>query len=138
MAEALFKSILQEKQCPPTEWVVQSAACWASGGFAASPNAILAMRERGLDISAHVSQPISEALLDSSDLILCMEYEHRSSLRHNFPQVAGRVFLLSEIVGEESEIWDPVGYSLGAYRRTADQIKSYLQRGFDRIMQLTQ
>ena len=95
------------------------------------------MRLRGLDLSEHRSQPVTEALLAEFNLILCMQFDHRSTLRRNYPQAAERVFLLSEMSGKEQEIWDPVGYPLGLYQAAADEMLDYLVNGFEKILQLT-
>lgn len=137
MAEALFKKIIASRKKHHLGWHIESAGCWAVPNYPATNNAVLAMSEEGLDLSDHQSQPVTEALLDQFDLILCMEYEHRITLRRNFPLAAPRVFLLSEMVGEEKEIWDPVGSSLDTYWQTAKEIKSYIKKGFNRILTLT-
>jgi len=137
MAEVLFKELVKKKNPSNTDWRVESAGVWASSGQPATPTAVEAMRFRGLDLSEHRSQPVTEALLAEFDLILCMQFDHRSTLRRNFPRSAERVNLLSEMTGEEQEIWDPVGYPLGLYQAAADEILDYLMNGFEKIFRLT-
>ncbi len=71
-------------------------------------------------------------------LVLVMEHRHKAILQSQYPEVASKVFLLSEMIGDQSEIDDPVGGTLEDYRETALQIEMILQKGFDRIEQLAQ
>jgi protein-tyrosine phosphatase len=137
MAEVLFKEMVKKKNPSNTEWHIESAGCWASIGYPATATALEAMHMRGLDLSGHRSQPVTEALLTEFDLILCMQFDHRSTLCRNYPPAAERVFLLSEMTGDKQEIWDPVGYSLDLYQAAADEITDYLTGGFEKIIQLT-
>ena len=137
MAETLFRELVQKQNPSNFEWRIASAGCWASTGQPATATAVEAMRLRGLDLSEHRSQPVTEALLAAFDLILCMQYDHKATLRRNYPQAAERVFLLSEMSGEEQEIWDPVGYPLDLYQAAADEIMDYLSSGYEKILRLT-
>jgi len=136
MAEVLFEDLLSKTVPESIHWQVDSAGCWATNGNPATNNAINVMAERGLDLSDHSSKPVIESLLAELDLILCMEKEHRTTIRRNFPEVSQRTFLLSEMVNEEIDVLDPVGYPEEAYRKTAEEIQAYLVKGFERILQL--
>ena len=138
MAEGIFKDIVQQKCFSQSIWHIKSAGCWALSGHPATPTAVLAMRERGIDLAAHRSQPVTEALLAANDLILCMEFDHRNTLRRNFPEAADKVFLLSEITGCEQEVLDPVGDPLNSYLNTADKMTDYLLNGLQEILRLTE
>jgi len=137
MAEVIFKDFVQKNNPSPSEWHIESAGCWAPVGCPSTPTARQAMRLRGLDLSSHRSQPVTQALLEKFDLILCMQFGQKSTLRHNFPQAAERIFLLSEMAGEEQEVWDPIGYPLDYYQAAADRITEYLHKGFAEIIRLT-
>ncbi len=131
MAEAMFRRLLEEHGL--TGWRVESAGTWTQDGIPATNFAQEAMRARGLDISAHRSREVSADLLRQFDLILTMEEGHKEALRFEFPDVADRVFLLSEMADKAFEIEDPVGKPLEEYRRTADEIHALLKAGLDRI-----
>ena len=62
MAEALLKNIVLERD-EEDEWKIASAGVWAAPGYPATDNARVIIEELGLDISAHLSQPISRDLL---------------------------------------------------------------------------
>ena len=138
MAEALFKEFLEKTGEIPNKWMVGSAGLYAYPNYPATAHAQSAMANRGLDITKHQSQPATESLLEKHNLILCMELNHKRTIKRNFPSVAASVFLLYEMVGEEREIWDPVGSSLSAYEKTADEILSIIEKGFGKIKKLAQ
>jgi len=93
-------------------------------GQSASPPAVQALAELGIDLKPHRSQPISQALLDESSLIVVMAQHHRAQLVAVFPEIANRVRLLSsfDASGIEKDVPDPIGLSVGVYRRIRDQI----------------
>ena len=58
------------------------------------------------------------------------------SRRPQFPEMAGRVYLISEMAGMNDEVHDPVAGTLADYRRTADELQRILEAGMSRIRQL--
>ncbi len=116
----------------------KSAGIWAINGYSATDFAIQTMKEMKLDLDGHHSQPVTESLLEENKLILCMEKEQVTFLKFNFSNHDGKVFLLSEMAGEENDILDPVGYSLQAYKTTANKILNYLEKGLQNILKVTE
>jgi len=57
-------------------------------------------------------------------------------LQIEFPNRADRVFLLSEMVGANYEIEDPLGGEPSGYITTARQIETLLDRGWKEISKL--
>ncbi len=136
MAEALFKSIIEEVD-DLSDWQVESAGTWAIKGRYASDFSQQVMKERGLDLSNHRSQGVEREFLRKFDLILTMEKGHKEALRVEFPEISARVHTLSEMVGSDQDVEDPIGRSLAEYRATADEIEHLLSEGFQKIMTLT-
>lgn len=136
MAAALFSARLRADGLRPEEWLVDSAGTWAHDGQAASQNAVLAMQKRGLDIRSHRSKTVSRYLLEMFDLILVMEPGHKEALQVEFPHLAERIYLLTEMVGEHLPVEDPFGASLEEYEKTAAEIDAYLEKGMPRILAL--
>jgi protein-tyrosine-phosphatase len=135
MAMALMRKRLEDKGMTP-EWVVGSAGTWATDGISATDNAIEAMRERELDLEPHLSRVVTEEMMASYDLILAMVSNHKEALQVEFPEYAQKVFLLSEMVGGDWDLDDPVGMPLEEYRATADLIEGVLQEGWENIVEL--
>ena len=137
MAEVLFADLVKQNGQEDDDWRIASAGVWAYDGLPATSNAVAAMQARGLDLRGHRSQGITVRLLNEYKLVLCMTYEHKNSLQRNFPEHAGQIYLLSEMVEDLGEIDDPVGLSVQTYRSTADEIRGMLEHGYDLICQLS-
>ena len=135
MAEALFKEMVLNRN-PDGDWRVASAGVGAYDGFPASENAHWVMQTRGLSLKHHRSQSVSNKLLQTYDLILTMERRQRDVLRTMAPQISERIFMLSEMVGSEEDVEDPIGGSLEDYEHTAKTIEAYLEGGYSTILRL--
>ena len=134
MASALFQARLKAEREDWEQWLVDSAGTWATQGQLASANSVKAMASRDLDISKHRSKEVSEAFLEMFDLVLTMEMSHKEALRAEFPSLAGRIFLLSEMSGPARNVEDPYGLALKDYEKTAQEIEGYVQTGFAEII----
>jgi protein-tyrosine-phosphatase len=55
-----------------------------------------------------------------------------------FPEVAERVFLLSEMEGKSEPVEDPYGGTLEEYRKSAGVIDQMIQNGLPRILELVE
>jgi protein-tyrosine phosphatase len=136
MAAALLRRRLAERLgCEIHELedrgvVVASAGLNAYGGGAAAMEAIQLMRERGVDLSDHVSQPLTDRLARHADLIFTMTRSHREMLLAQWPEAAPRTHLLC---AEGRDVADPIGGSRDIYATCADQIDAALTR---RVAQL--
>lgn len=124
MAEGLLKHLLG----PDCGWEISSAGVCAGNGFPASPNAVAAMREKGIDISAHCSTHLSPELIEGAALLVTMTRGHRDAILAIAPESAGKVFLLKSfgIAQCAADIYDPVGEALDVYRRVRDEIDAAL------------
>lgn len=129
MAEALFRDMVAKRLgCRPDEVesqgvVVASAGIAAWAGGRASGNAVEAMEERGIDLTAHASQPLSDSLVQQADVIWTMTNSHRAAITSQFPEAAARAAVLSP---DRRDVLDPIGGPLGVYRECARQIHDHL------------
>jgi L-threonylcarbamoyladenylate synthase len=132
MAAALFGKLLAGKLgCEPEDlrqigYTIHSAGTSAFGGGWASANAIEAMEERGLDISGHVSRPVTAAMVRDADQIYAMSSSHIHRLIEWDPEIEGKVRLLTE-----GGIADPIGGDIAAYRACAREIEGAVGRILD-------
>lgn len=133
LAEALFRDMVRDE---PGEWKVESAGTWALVGEPAAQKSQQVLAERGLDASDHRARSVSLELLNSFKLILTMENGHKEALQIEFPAIKGRVYTLSEMVGDEFDIHDPIGGPLVDFQATADELEQILSEGYARIIQL--
>ncbi len=137
MAGALFERLVRP-QIGRASWRIDTAGTWATAGLPASRNGVIVMENMGLDIQNHRSKQVDGALLSEFDLILTMEYGHKEALQIEFPDIADRVFMLSEMTGESHDVDDPIGGPVEDYEVTAKEIDRYLTKGFKKIMRLIQ
>jgi protein-tyrosine-phosphatase/tRNA A37 threonylcarbamoyladenosine synthetase subunit TsaC/SUA5/YrdC len=136
MAEAILRHLVADRLgCAPADVegggvVIASAGLSAWAGSRASAGAVQAMEEQGIDLSAHESQPLTEALVRQADLILTMTAAHRAAILSRFPEVGGRVWMLSP---ERADVIDPIGGDAETYRSCARQIRSLLERRLESL-----
>jgi protein-tyrosine phosphatase len=134
VVEAVLRDRLAAKGLE--EWRVQSAGTWAQNGQTASRHSTDILSERGLDISGHTSQVITEDLLQVADLVLCLETGHAEALKAEFPHHAAKIFLLTEMIGHRYSITDPYGGPRFAYERMIDDVTKIVEDGLPRIIEL--
>jgi len=117
-------------------WRVESAGTWALDEHPASANTLAVLAERGLEATSHRARTVNGELLSAFNLILVMERGHAEALRAEFPDVAGRVYLLSEMIGKKFDIADPYGGPVVEYEATAQEIERIFELGADRMREL--
>ncbi len=119
MAEALFLHRQGDMG-----WKARSAGVFADRGSPASPNAVAAMAELGIDLSKHRSQPVTPAMVQKADLIVTMSAGHTAQVCARFPEVENKVFLINAFGTSKvpADVSDPFGGSLNTYKRTRDEI----------------
>jgi protein-tyrosine phosphatase len=112
--------------------VVMSAGLAAAPGCPPAAEAVQVMREQGLDLSRHEAQPLTEQLVRHSDLILPMTQSHLQSIVERWPEAAARTFLL---MPERTDVADPIGQAVGAYRHCAAQLAAGIKYHAERLHQ---
>lgn len=103
--------------------VVSSAGAFASSGGGMSAGSIAELAARGIDGSAHRSQPLTPELVARCERIYCMTPEHREQVLDLSPAAGDRVCLL-----DDAGISDPVGGAPADYARCAEQIDQAVAR----------
>ncbi len=131
--------LLRERvKANPSAWRVESAGTWAVDGNPAALNSCLVMEARGVDLSSHRSRAVTGDLLAEFRLVLTMERGHKEALQFEFPQYAGRIFTLSEMVGGYFDIHDPIGSPLVDFQDAVDELAQLIDAGFARISKLSE
>lgn len=129
MAETLLRKRLADKLKQPLDKLEDHGVLVLSAGIAAAPGgraaneAVDIMKERGLDLSQHESQPLSDRLVRFADVILTMTRGHREAIVGHWPEAASRTFVISRNRGD---VADPIGGPPDLYRKCAEQIDAYL------------
>ncbi len=136
MAELLCRKLLADKlRCSSDQLdehgvIVMSAGIAASPGSSATPEAVTIMREKQLDLSQHVSQPVTDRLVRHADLIWTMTRGHRAAVVKHWPEAASKTHLLSK---EGHDVADPIGGTADLYRSCADEISAYLSHRIEEM-----
>lgn len=129
MAEAIARSVLDtgrvraaEGETPPV--AVASAGVMAMPGAPASEEAVRVMRDRGIDLSGHRSQPLTRELINKADAIFTMTSAHRDAVVELAPDAAEKTLRLDP----DRDVTDPVGSDSAVYQQTAEMIREALRR----------
>jgi len=131
MAAALFN-----KFCLKSGWHAESAGTAAFAGEPASALACTVMQnEYDLDITGHLSRPVTEILLREAEWILTMTPRQRDSLQKAYPGLAVRIRTVCEMCGDpDGSIADPFGLGLQAYLDTAGILAGCIEKIISRIV----
>ncbi|MDR0390615.1 MAG: threonylcarbamoyl-AMP synthase [Planctomycetaceae bacterium] len=111
-------------------FVVMSAGITANAKQNAAPNAIEVLRERDIDLSDHVSQPLNETLVRFADYIFAMTRSHREMILSMYPDADTR---LSVLRSDGGDIQDPIGGTFEQYKLCANQITTEINKHLDKI-----
>lgn len=136
MAEMLCKKRVAEKLgCKISEIedrgvIVTSAGIAAGSGGRAAAEALQTMEENGLDLSEHVTQPLSDRLVRHADLLLTMTNHHRQAIVGHWANAAERTQVLCP---DGTDVSDPIGGPQELYRRCAEQIDKALAERIDSL-----
>ncbi len=98
---------------------VVSAGAFAGLGAPATPEAVRAVANEGVDISGHTSSPLTRELVDSADVIYCMTDSHRQAALSLVPSAEGKIHRLDPA----ADLPDPFGADDAVYRATAEAIR---------------
>lgn len=153
MAEVMLRHELERRGCNDVE--VASAGTWAGLGNPAMPEAVEALRGRGLDGSSHRSRPVELEELAEADLVVAMTSVHLRELKELSEAVGTKLVLMKEIAEMEFEssdgadpsarlraflggrrpeprraldLDDPMGLPQFAYERAAGEIATGVER----------
>lgn len=138
MAEALARHWAQKKGLADT-FRFKSAGTWALEGVGASPQAIEALAEAGIDLRGHQSRPVTGELLEEAHLILTMTRRHKEELASFYPEVRDKLYTLYEYAGSEAdrhrEVADPIGGSLEVYKECAAELEALIEKALEKFSQ---
>lgn len=139
MAEALFDDAVDRSSTLHGRIKVDSAGTFACEDAEATPNAITAMQEKGLNIERHKAKPLDQELIDWADLILTMESAHFEEIEAMFPEAENKMHMFmgfaDGVDGYVSgyQIADPYGEDLDEYRECADQLAGVIDKIVNRL-----
>ncbi len=135
-ASTIFNEKLRRSEADWQQWRVESAGTWARENLPTTPEMMAVMAKRGLDVKNHRSRMVSAEILAGFALILTMESGQKEALQIEFPFASKRIYLLTEMAGARVEIDDPFDASALGLQILFNQIDDWLERGFQRILEL--
>ena len=136
MAEGIFKKHLSKKfdceieQLPGRGVTIVSAGISASSGSPAADQSVEVMRQYGVDISSHCSQPMTGHLAKCADVIFTLTNGHRQAIVSRWPELSDTVKTLRPDGGDIS---DPIGSPVSVYETCAQQIDQCLDHWLQHI-----
>lgn len=116
MAAAIMNKIAVENDM---DIRIESAGIFAEIGQSASENAIKALEKYNIDLSQHRTQPVTDELIEKSDIILTMTEGHKMLLS---AMAKDKVYTLLEFAGSDGDISDPYGGDEEEYEECAREI----------------
>ncbi len=124
MAEGLLAHALAAEDGPLKNFKVISAGVAARPGERVSENSVIALKKVGIDIAGHRAHPLTQEMLNSASMVLCMTESHRSLIELQASPVPARLHLFRDFLpGNTSrEIADPFGGPLKLYELSRDEM----------------
>tara|TARA_R110000850_G_scaffold30303_27_gene83607 strand:+ start:215 stop:649 length:435 start_codon:yes stop_codon:yes gene_type:complete len=123
MAEGMLRELARKSGA---DVEVASAGLGAMDDEPPSRNSVIAMDEKGIDISGQRSQMLTPEMVEGFTHIFGLGTGHADAIRAYFPESQEKAFVLREFVAEEGydlEVPDPIGGDLAEYRETRDLIQ---------------
>lgn len=102
----------------------ESAGLRAVIGAPATPAAVRALREIGMDSAGHRARQFDGNLAEAVDAIYVMTADHRAGVLEIVPGMEDRVAMLNP---DGTDIEDPFGCSIDVYRVCRDEIAAALE-----------
>ncbi len=124
MAAVIFNQLAAQSGL---DYVAESAGVAAVGDRPASENAVKAVAEIGLDLSAHRTRFLPSLDLNEYSLFVALNDEHYEILKsigipENMLRLLRRAPNVDDIYDLRQGIVDPFGGDLNAYRKCRDEI----------------
>ena len=125
MAAGLLLDELKRKRLD-REIEVSTSGILARDGGMATPEAILVMKNREIDISGHRSRSCRREDLLEADLILAMAQEHYDFLVGLVPGIKEKIKVL--------DVKDPIGQGIPLYEQAVQDLEKKLKKEWDLII----
>jgi L-threonylcarbamoyladenylate synthase len=130
MAEGIARHFLAEKLTVPEVELEQkgisvvSAGSFAMPGARATPQAVEALKELGVDLSHHRSRALTVELIHQADMIFTMSRNHAQAVTSLVPAATEKVSTLDPA----GDIEDPIGSDVHIYQDLAGQLRKLIEK----------
>lgn len=112
---------------------VGSAGIATADGLPASAGANAAMAARQQSLAAHRSRQLTRDMAASADLVLTMTESHRQAIVTACPELAAKVHVLPQWVGQAGGVADPYGGDTAIYLACAAQLDKLVAAAWEKI-----
>jgi protein-tyrosine-phosphatase len=137
MAAGLLRHAFAAQPEPLRSLPVISAGVAARVGEPPTEHSVTALKKVGIDVSGHLSQPLTQELLDAALVVLVMTEAHRNMIEATADRPPKHLLLFREFApGGPKEIADPFGCPLGAYEAARDEMVEAIPSLIDHIRSL--
>ena len=139
MAEALMRKALAEQLGMTLDDLDSQGVLVLSAGLAAAPGSppshesVVVMKEQGILIDDHRSQPLTDQVLRHADLILTMTRSHLHAIAQSSPEAGIKT---EPLMPNGDDVSDPIGGPLEVYRTCAKQIAEGVDHHAERIAEI--
>jgi protein arginine phosphatase len=123
MAEAIAADLIargEVRGAAELETAVMSAGAGAVGGAPPTPEALIALKDLGIEPALHGSRPLTRQLIAEADVIFAMSRPHLGAVLSLDPTAASKSSLLDP---GGRDVPDPIGYPQEVYTQTAERIR---------------
>lgn len=138
MAEAIARRQVEKRGWKHVG--IGSAGVAAGDGAAATPEAVRAASEAGLELQAHASRNLSPELIEWADLILTMSPSHLATL--DAFGASDKSAMLGDFAAGAEGAGDPVPDPFGGpdevYRQTFQELERLISQALDRLAPILQ
>jgi protein-tyrosine-phosphatase len=138
MAEALLRLHLRQANLDRSISVSSAGITENYGGQPPAPKVIEVLRELGADGSSQQPHCVEPDEITGARLIFALAQEHVDWIKHTYPAAADRTYLLTDLIGEAWDVFDPGPHRLEALRVCRDTIDHVIVQGLPEIMRRLQ
>lgn len=125
MAAGIAQAMFEELNI---DAIVSSASAMGLQGRPAPPEVIQVCDELDVDVSHHLSQPLTRSLIQHADHVIVMAEHHADRVLDLDPDAEPRLIHLGDYHDPPGDIFDPIGQNVDTFRHSRDGILAALQR----------
>ena len=118
------------------DYLISSCGTYAVPGEKSTNNAVIAMKEYGVDLSNHHATNIRDIDIENYDLILCMTMQHKRNVVELYPKLLNKTYTIKEYVNRDEiykDIDDPWGLNLQVYKDCARDIVNNVDKVIQKL-----
>lgn len=131
MAQGILKQIISRTRYR-NDVSVHSAGILPIEPSPAAMNAIEVAQANEIDLHQHISRPVSVDIMNETNLVICMAWDHYQYLQKKFPTQKRKIILLKQWYLQKSlvnpSIKDPVGQNIDTFTEVFNEIQVELKR----------